>query len=149
MSSYEPSRPLGTSESRLERILLYTSEGAMAGAILFLGVAFLFASLPKYFDGIELWVVVLFLAFFLVAAQYAAGILLAGRSSSAPSSYTEWKNQRRWRWVLATAIPVLAILTGIIILMGWWEGQLSREAEWVAYVIFLVGLVIRMLILRK
>jgi len=109
----------------------------MAGALLYFFTSFVFFVVDSFtgdgFIGAQFWgftfVLVVFLAIGLRNALL--GILL---SRDAPRSwvYEEWKDTRRWLWVVVVAVPIAGTLFGYAIFRWGREWFLASSLVWQA-----------------
>lgn len=145
------------SQSFRVRVLLYLSEGLIIGG----GVTlFLFGVVGAFFVDIETGsfnpkistveaVFLLLLLFFLFRA---IGFVKASRRSSRedPPEQQDWKETRRWIWVIAMALPVGAILLGVsVFLWGWWSVFFLQDAALLMLGTVMVGLLLNLYVYQR
>lgn len=145
------------SQPRRVRLLLYFAEGLIIGAgFILLLLAFFGAfvidietgSFNPEISGVE----VVFLLIILVILLRAIAFFKSGSRHSREDSpeYRDWKESRRWMWVVAAALPLGGILLGTsLFLWGWWSVVFLQDANLLMLGTVLVGFILYMYVLQR
>lgn len=141
--------------SRQVRMIFYAGDGMMGGGLLYALVSLMVFVGFEFLAGGDLWIFGFILVVFLaIGLRNGWAIILANRLQLSRSDhprivvFREWKETRRWSWLLFIAIVVASTLAGITLTVwGWEEMSSGSTTEWIWIGAVGIGLALRWLAL--